>query len=70
VIKKKKISLRMYNKKQKRSLRATMYLPPNSVVRDDQRLVIGNVDYFETRGADVVVRSCPRDALPQCAVSR
>jgi len=46
-----------------------MYLPADSVMRDDQRLVIGDVDYLVTRGADVVVRPSPRDALPQRAVS-
>jgi len=38
-------------------------------MRDDQRLVIGDVDYLVTGGADVVVRPSPRDALPQRAVS-
>jgi len=37
------------------SLSYDMYLPPDSVMRDDQRLVIGDVDYLVTRGADVVV---------------
>lgn len=46
-----------------------MYLPPDSVMRDDQRLVIGDVDYLVTRGADVVIWPSPRDAFSQCAVS-
>jgi len=46
-----------------------MYLPADSVMCDDQRFVIGDVDYLVTSCADVVVRPGPRDALPQRAVS-
>jgi len=39
-------------------------------MRDDQRLVFGDVDHLVTRGADVVVWPGPGDALPQRAVPR
>lgn len=48
----------------------TMHLPPDCVVRDDQRLVVGDVKYPVACGADIVVGSSSRDALPQRAVSR
>lgn len=47
-----------------------IHLPSDSVVRDDQRFVVGDVEYPVTRGADIVVGSGSRDALPQRAVSR
>lgn len=46
------------------------YEPPDGVVRDDQRLVVGVVEHFVTRGANVVLGSSPGDALPHRAVSR
>jgi len=39
-------------------------------MRDDQRLVVGDVEYPVTRGADVVVGPGARHALPQRAVPR
>lgn len=47
-----------------------MYVPPDCVVRDDQRLVVGDVEYPVTCGADVVVGTSSWDALPQRTVSR
>lgn len=44
-------------------------LPSDSVVCDDQRFVVGVVEYPVTRGADVVFRSGRRVAFPQRAVS-
>lgn len=47
-----------------------VYLPPYSVVRDNCCLVVCVIEYPVTRGADIVIWSGPRDALPQRAVSR
>lgn len=47
-----------------------MYLPPDGVVRDDQRLVVGDVEHLVTRGAYVVLGPGPWDTLAQRAVSR
>lgn len=46
-----------------------MYLPPDSEVRNDQRFVVGVIDYPVTRSANIVVCSSPWDTLPQCAIS-
>lgn len=39
-------------------------------MRDDQRLVVGVVEHFVTRGANVVLGTSAGDALPHRAVSR
>lgn len=59
-----------YIKKKNKIIFTTIHLPPDSVVRDDQRFIVGDVEYPVTRGADIVVGSSSRDALPQCAISR
>jgi len=43
---------------------------PDSVMRDDQRLVVGDVECPVTRGVDVVVGPGARHGLPQRAVPR